>query len=204
MQQDFKYSIKKISFDANKSERTIKRWIDSFNKENGTNHPNGNDAIISDPKLLKYLISRYPVDNNLKPGSSSDSPKPQQRKESRVKKATLQDRLSADWLVLLVLGVILWADMFAFGTIGNQNFGTKIPYAGVLFSIIGLATGIGSVVTFNRIKDVKIANLWKWLFGLLQFSVFSLAINEQWFYAEIIMTLMFVFVFIGAQRSIKK
>lgn len=204
MQQDFKYSIKKISFDANKSERTIKRWIDSFNKENNTNHANGNDAIISDPELLKYLTSRYPVDNNLKPGSSSDSPKPQPRKESRPKKVTLQDRLSADYLVLVVLGVILCADMFAFGTIGDHNFGTKIPFAGVMFSIIGMATGIGSVVTFNRIKNNKISNGWKWIFGLMQFSVFSLTVNDQWFYAEIVMTSMFVLVFIGVQRSIKK
>lgn len=116
----------------------------------------------------------------------------------------LQKKLSSDWLIIVVLLTILCADMIAFGIIGHHNFSKIIPYSHVIFAIIGLATGIGSVVTYNRIKEFKLAEIWKWIFGILQFCVFSFAINENWFLAETVMTLMFVLVFIGVQRSIKK
>lgn len=116
----------------------------------------------------------------------------------------LQQRLSSDWLIVVVLLVILCADMIAFSIIGHNSFKEVLPSANIIFAVIGLATGIGSVVTYNRIKEVKLAEIWKWIFGVLQFCVFSFAINEQWFYAETIMTIMFVLVFIGVQRSIKK
>lgn len=117
---------------------------------------------------------------------------------------SLQERLSADWLIISVLVVILFADMTAFAIIGQHEFSGKITGSAFIFAVIGLATGVGSVVTFNRIEEKQTAEAWKWIFGILQFFVFSLAINEVWFYAELIMTSMFVLVFIGVQRSIKK
>lgn len=133
-------------------------------------------------------------------GSKRLTAKPIQKVES----STLQRKLSADWLIVVVLVVILFADMFAFGSIGHHSFGKRIKFAAIFFSIIGLATGIGSVVTYNRIKDLRTAETWKWCFGIMQFCVFLLAINEEWFWAEMVMTSMFVLVFIGVQRSIKK
>jgi len=118
--------------------------------------------------------------------------------------STLQRKLSSDWLIVFVLLVILFADMIAFSIIGEHEFKGKIPFAKVVFAVLGLATGIGSVVTYNRIQEFKLSEIWKWTFGVLQFLVFNLTINENWFFAETVMTLMFVLVFIGVQRSIKK
>lgn len=133
--------------------------------------------------------------------------RPSQAKKSikkKIKKSTLQQRLSSDWLIIAVLIVILFADMTAFAIIGQHEFSERISFSPLLFAVIGLATGIGSVVTYNRIEDQRTAEIWKYIFGVLQFLVFSLAINESWFFAELTMTSMFVLVFIGVQRSIKK
>jgi len=214
-------TIKTFAEKAGKSNRTIQRWIESYNKKNDTDFATGVNAVIEDENLLSFLNSKFspeePVEKSIV-SASDDAPaaievkdapiikkaekRPQRSKDRQI--STLQERLSADWLIVVVLLVILWADMFAFGSIGHHEFGDKIKYSAVVFSIIGLATGIGSVVTYNRIKNVKTAEIWKWCFGVLQFAVFSLAINEQWVIAEMVMTSMFVLVFIGVQRSIKK
>lgn len=153
-------------------------------------HQNGSQAVHSHTEDEK---GRQNVPKRL---ISKSTPK--------IESSTLQKKLSADWLIVLVLVVILFADMFAFGSIGHHGFGKRIRFAALFFSVIGLATGIGSVVTYNRIKDLRTAEIWKWCFGVMQFCVFLLAINEEWFWAEMIMTSMFVLVFIGVQRSIKK
>lgn len=206
-------NIDELSVQAGKSKRTIQRWIAAYNKTNNTSFDNGVNAIINDPDLLSYLKSKFePQPTLFEPSATIEQPveqsivKEKKRPDTPKKRSvvSLQQRLSADWLVIVVLLVILWADMFAFGSIGHHEFGDKITFAAVVFSIIGLATGIGSVVTYNRIKDAKTAEIWKWCFGVLQFAVFSLAINEQWVFAEMVMTSMFVLVFIGVQRSIKK
>jgi len=146
-------SIQGLADEAGKSVRTIQRWVVAYNEENKTEHKSGTRDLISDEDLIFYIESKY----DLPPGVSSDTEPVVMQEEKIVRrknrKTTLQDRLSADWLVILVLFVILFADMFAFGTIGNHNFGTKIKYSAVIFSIIGLATGVGSVITYNRIKN---------------------------------------------------
>lgn len=126
------------------------------------------------------------------------------RAKNKVKKIKLQEHLSSDWLIIAVLIVILFADMTAFAIIAQNRFSDSIWFAPFMFAMIGLATGLGAVVTYNRIEDGKLAERWKIAFGVLQFLVFSLAINESWFFAELTMTSMFVLVFIGVQRSIKK
>ena len=138
------------------------------------------------------------------PKSVPSQPKVRKTRQKALKRPDLQERLSNDWLILVVLFVILWADMFAFGAIGQQNFSDRLSFAAFFFALIGLATGVGSVVTYNRIQETKTAEAWKWIFGILQFTVFALVVNEAWFWAELIMTSMFVLVFIGVQRSIKK
>jgi len=167
------------------------------------------EAQTLSAELIRFLTSdgrrSSQINVTVKPsGTPTKKSVPRQKGLKRPHNNNLQKRLSADWLIMLVLLVILWADMFAFGVIGHNEFKNKIDYSAIFFSIIGLATGIGSVVTYNRIKDNRTAEIWKWCFGVMQFSVFSLAINEQWFFAEMVMTSMFVLVFIGVQRSIKK
>lgn len=118
-------------------------------------------------------------------------------------KTNLQKRLSADWLIVFVLLVILGADAFAFGTIGSVEFGDVSSYSWAFFAILGVSTGIGSIVTYNRIEDDKTANTWKLVFGVLQFLIFELAINDCYMAGGAVMATMFVLVFIGVQRSIK-
>ena len=122
----------------------------------------------------------------------------------KPKRSTLQQNLSSDGLAILVLIVLLFADSLAFGIIGHNKFNYITQYIGVLFSILGLTTGIGAIVTYLRIEKVSIAEGWKYLFGVCQFLVFFLAVNQYWFLAEIVMTLMFVFSFMGVLKSIRK
>lgn len=177
--------------------RTVQRKIDRFNSEQGTDHSNGANVEITDAQLLNYLTGE-PA--KIEPQSIEPA---KAIKPEKTKAIPLQKRLSSDVLIVCVLVIILWADMLAFSSIGMHEFADKVPYPGIVFAIIGLATGIGSVVTYNRIKDTRTAEVWKWCFGALQFAVFSLSINEIWFYAELTMTFMFVVVFVGVQRSIK-
>lgn len=160
-------------------------------------NPNPNFKLDKKERRIKDKQVTHEVIDLVAAAYSENEKEPENRKQ-------LQERLSADWLVIVVLLVLLWCDMFAFGAIGAKEWGAKIPYAGIIFSIIGLASGIGSVVTYNRIENINTAEVWKWIFGALQFAVFILVINERWFYAEMVMTSMFVLVFIGVQRSIKK
>lgn len=123
--------------------------------------------------------------------------------EPKETKTNLQKRLSADWLILSVLIVIIGADMFSFATIGDYEFGSKFVYSWVFFAVMGLAVGLGSIVTYNRIEDKKTANAWKVVFGILQFLLFEFVINEWLVSGGFVMASMFVLVFVGAQRSIK-
>jgi len=127
-----------------------------------------------------------------------------QNKEQEDQMTTLQKRLSSDWLIVFVLLVILTIDMIIFSIIGEINFKEKIPFASILFAVIGLATGIGSIATYARIQEERIANIWKWCFSFLQFLIFILTINEHFFLAETVLTTMVCLVFIGVQKSIKK
>jgi len=126
------------------------------------------------------------------------------KKITSLSKKNLQEKLSSDWLIVIVLLTILCADMIAFSIIGHNSFKDALPYPHIIFAVIGLATGIGSIVTYNRIEKKAVGEFWKWLFGVLQFCVFSFATNESWRFAETTMTIMFVLVFVGVQRSIKK
>lgn len=126
--------------------------------------------------------------------------KPKSRKPG---KSNLQQRLSADWLILTILIVILGADMFSFAVVGDYEFGDKFIHSWVFFAVMGLAVGLGSIVTYNRIEDNLTANAWKITFGILQFAIFESVINEWMVCAGVVMAIMFVLVFVGAQRSIK-
>ncbi len=93
--------------------------------------------------------------------------------------------------------------MFCFGVIGNHEFGEKWSLAWLPFSIIGLAVGFGSIVTYNRIQEEATANKWKYIFGFLQLCLFEFVINEWLIMSGGVAGLMFVIVSIGTQRSIK-
>lgn len=211
MKEEFT-SINSFALFVNVSTRTIQRRISKFNKENSTNHKKGVYDPISDIELQEYLIDEFKNEEPRKENvvefdlnSKKDFPSCRVHSELKLNQlSTLQRKLSSDWLIVFVLIVILFADMIAFGIIGEHEFQGKIPAAKIVFAVLGLATGIGSVVTYNRIQEFKLSEIWKWAFGVLQFLVFNLTINENWFFAETVMTLMFVLVFIGVQRSIKK
>lgn len=134
------------------------------------------------------------------PPKPKPRPRPKPKPEPEPEPTDLQKKLSADWLIVVVMLVILLADGFAFGVIGHHNFG-KIPFAGVAFGVIGLATGVGSIATYNRVKDMVLAERWKYVFAVLQFAVFTAAVNEWWTAGEIVMGLMFVTVFAGVQAA---
>jgi len=155
---------------------------------------NANTAVLSNDKPIKR------TDTPGKPKKSSHDTQP---KATQAKKTDLQTRLSADWLIMSVLIVILFADVISFGLIGDHEIGDRFQYSWIFFGIMGLATGLGSIVTYNRIQDEKLAVTWKITFGVLQFSVFEFAVNEIWVAGGVVMMLMLVLVFIGAQRSIK-
>ena len=213
--------IKELSKRFDCSDRTVQRWIQAYNKKNGRSHPYGQRDDITDEKLLTFLESKTegekelpeqpkPEENPNKDPDGDENKKPtprpkRQKTVNRAKKKHLQEKFSADWLVVTVLVTILGADMFAFGAIGFNEFGEKAGgwWVCIPFALMGLATGFGSVVTYNRISDEKLAVWWKSIFGTLQFTVFALVVNEQWFWAELVMTSMFVIVFIGVQRSVK-
>lgn len=129
--------------------------------------------------------------------------KGQRLKASKQKKTDLQTLLSANWMVLIVLFVVLWVDMFCFGVIGDNEFGEKWGLAWLPFSIIGLAVGFGSIVTYNRISKENLANTWKYIFGVLQFSLLEFVINDWLILGGVVVGVMFVLVSIGTQRSIK-
>ena len=192
-------TIKLLATTAGVSTRTVQRRIEVFNKEHNTTHSSGENSEITDQELLKFLMLEFDIEGNKK------EPDIEEKKKEKKKPASdLQTKLSSDWLIIAVMVVILWCDMFAFGAIGQNQFSHISKFAGFLFAIIGLATGIGSVVTYNRIKNETTAEAWKYIFALLQFSVFALVINQKFFFAELVMTSMFVAVFVGVQRSIKK
>lgn len=206
------YSVKAFAQAVNKSNRTVQRRIEKYNKENNTCFPFGLKDLIDNEFLISFLKKEFSHDNQdheeadiLLSSESRSVGDYSSTMEVQIKdKTDLQEKLSSDWLIVVVLLTILCADMLAFSIIGHQEFSDRIPFAGVLFAIIGFATGIGSVVTYNRIENKRLAETWKWFFGFLQFLVFSFAVNEKWFYGETTMTLMFVLVFISVQRSIKK
>lgn len=195
---------------SGKSTRTVKRWIESYNKINGTNFENGENAIISDPQLLAFIKSKFPIQvagSTISKEQKKSIPVKKTVREctpAKPKRKTIQQRLSSDWLVGLVLAIILFADVFAFSVIGDHEFGEKFSLSFAFFGVMGFATGVGSMISYSRIQDEKLSNAWKWFFGVLQFSVFFLATNEFWIAAEVVMTAMFVFVSMGVQRSIKK
>ena len=222
-------TIKEIAKKAKKNTVTVQRWVRDYNKVNSKDFESGTNSEVNNQELLLFIDSKIKKKAEVKKVESKKKIGPgtliKVKKTDVIVPSTtlnvpsepilvpviekndtkgLKEHLSADWLIVAVLIIILWCDMFAFGVIGGHEFGDKISYAGFIFSIIGLATGIGSVVTFNRISNDNLAETWKWIFGVLQFSVFSLTVNEYWFWAETVMTLMFVLVFVGVQRAIKK
>ena len=211
-------SIKEISEKIGKSSRSVQRWIEQYNEENNTIHGAGLNDHISDAVVKAYIYSRAEKrkqqrqpDAELQPFQAMQVERvkeaaPQRHRSAEKRRKTLREKLSADWLVMLVLLVILWVDMFSFAAVGSHGFGTKFAeYSSaitVAFSIIGLATGIGSIVSYNRIKDQNAAEAWKWLFGSMQFIIFEGVVNEWWKVSEFTMAAMFVLVFIGVQRAI--
>ena len=167
-------------------------------------------VAVPNLELIKEGIIEATKDKAVKTNTSSDSSgsgrKSRQRANSKPKskkKTDLQTILSANWMVIVVLLVILWVDMFCFGVIGDHEFGEKWPLSWLPFSLIGLAVGFGSIVTYNRISNEKTANTWKYVFGGLQLLLFEFVINEWLVLSGGVAGLMFVIVSIGTQRSIK-
>ena len=121
-----------------------------------------------------------------------------------VSKSNLSAHLSRDWLAITVICTLLLVDVFSFSVIGHNRFSQDYAQSGIAFGIIGFACGIGSVVTYNRIKDEAIANRWKYVFACFQFFVFLCAANKLWTVGEVVLSLMFVVVFVGVQKSVKQ
>jgi hypothetical protein len=201
-----------IASKAKVSTRTIQRRIEKFNTSNHSHekHQIGKDIPASSTALIQYLESEFHI--SLSENQEYKTPEgavriakhiAKPKKQKATTPTALQVRLSADWIVIVVLIIVLGADMIAFALIGNHEFSENIPFAWAFFALLGFATGTGSVITYNRIKDETISFRWKIFFSILQYSVFSFSINERWFLAELVMTLMFVTVFVGVQRSIK-
>lgn len=211
-------SIKEISEKIGKSSRSVQRWVEQYNEENNTSYGAGLNDHISSVDIEAYIYARAEKrkqqrqpDAELQPFQAMQVERvkevtPQRQKATEKRRKTLREKLSADWLVMLVLLVILWVDMFSFAAVGSHGFGINfVEYSSIItvaFAIIGLATGIGSIVSYNRIKDQNAAEAWKWLFGSMQFIIFESVVNEWWKVSEFTMAAMFVLVFIGVQRAI--
>lgn len=175
---------------------TVNGQIDILEQQNQVNElfERANRPSLSNDNGDK----RVSVPDNTGKGRQKSNSKPKTKK-----KTDLQTRLSADWLVLTVLAIILLMDVFVFGAIGQHEFGEKVPMSWMFFGVIGFATGIGSISTYNRIEKIRVAETWKYIFSVMQLLVFMLTMNEVWFWAEVVMSLMVVTVFTGTQRAIK-
>lgn len=201
-------TVKQLAYQFGVSTRTVQRDIDAFNKANETNHPNGTNDQVINPDLLEYLKAKRK--NDLFAGEAEQEQKPKPRR-NKTKSAPdpeqeepdpLRVSLSRPWLVISVIIVILFADMFAFGYVAFDQWGSAWVAAG--FVVLGFATGIGAVVTYNRIEDLKSAERWKYIFGALQFTLFEFAVNDLFTLAKLLIGVMFVASFMGALRSIRK
>jgi len=217
-------NVKDLAEKSNCSARTVQRWfvdndkgkfglkdeipkdIVSFyfkTKLNGFGKPNPDEDIAKFVKRHNELkLENKGLVSRLEEVESESKVMKQLLLEND--KNNLERILSSDSLVMVVLAMLLILDMFSYGVVGKFVFGDVIDFAGTIFASIGFVAGVGSIVTHNRMNNKGKAVLWKWFFGILQFSVFILAINHQWFFAEIIMTVMIVSVFIGVQSSIKE
>lgn len=119
--------------------------------------------------------------------------------------------LGSDILALWVICSMLIADMIAFYVIAESQYQGKTQYPGILFAYIGLACGIGAAITYYRIPDhkkifnteMKLSESWKWLFGLLQFICFEVAMGMKITEWETVMPLTLVLVFMGVLKSVK-
>lgn len=223
--------IKEIATKANTTPRTIQRDIDSYNLLNGTDHSNSLKEPIEDEGLIGYLaekrgvglvqakttdVHRSIVSDDLvkKPTVVREEPTKQRQqanlKPKRKKKVDLQTRLSADWLIMLVILSILASDMVSFYVLSDAAYGGRLPFVPFFFAPLGLICGIGAVVTYNRIENTWLAELWKYGFAVLQFVLFEFALAEmsgdhfQFISGQTVMSFTQVAVFTGALRSIKR
>ena len=125
-------------------------------------------------------------------------------RKRQKKSISLRKRLSSDVLVISVLVVMLMSDMVAFYLITNYSFGDLPDWLPRCFAIVGLAVGVGGVITFSRIKNERHAEFWKWIFAFFQAAVFICALFQYWDFGKVILTIMTSTVFAGVVTSVRE
>lgn len=114
----------------------------------------------------------------------------------------LQKQLSANWLIKWVLYSLILADGIAFAVIADRKI--EMNYVEQGFFYLGVMCGVGAIAMYCKIKKFKDAETFKYIYGLLQFIVFEVAIQTSLFSWETCMTIMIIVVEMGVMHSIRK
>lgn len=184
--------------------------------------PHGVNAIFTDETANALGLSKVKPPNSEQPEPPSDKPEPpppppprnpdkpkktpKRKLNTKVKTPTraaeLQATLSHNWLVLLVLFSLILADGVAFSVIAQKAI-DSIQYVGLIFFYIGIICGVGIMVMYAKVKSFMLAEVFKYIYGLLQFVVFEVAIKAKFWSWETCMTFMIVFIGMGVMYTIR-
>jgi len=155
-------TINELSTEFNRAPRTVRRWVEQFNKRNGTDHPESYEATVDDPTLLQFLQGKASKNGRGRPKKPVPPANPEIKPSRKPEKSPdafreaqggpiLSERgvyiFEAESLRLVALLVIAVVDGWSFSLIGVDVTDER----GILARAIYWACGV--VVAYAGFKN---------------------------------------------------